>query len=71
MATAYYHLSKTTVAEGDVITQGTEIGLAGHTGRTTGPHLHISVRVPGGWVDPVTFFKLPISPPRGQATATR
>ena len=71
MATAYYHLSKATVAEGDVITQGTEIGLAGHTGRATGPHLHISVRVPGGWVDPVTFFKLAISPPRGQATATR
>ncbi len=71
MATAYYHLSKATVAEGDVITQGAEIGLAGHTGRATGPHLHISVRVPGGWVDPATFFKLAISPPRAAVTATR
>jgi murein DD-endopeptidase MepM/ murein hydrolase activator NlpD len=71
MATAYYHLSKATVAEGDVITQGTEIGLAGHTGRTTGPHLHLSVRVPGGWVDPVTFFKLPITAPVAPATAKR
>ena len=71
MATAYYHLSKATVAEGDVIAQGAEVGLAGHTGRATGPHLHISVRVPGGWVDPATFFKLAISPPRAPATATR
>lgn len=70
LATAYYHLSKATVAEGDVVTQGMEIGLAGHTGRATGPHLHLSVRVPGGWADPVTFFKLPITA-RAPATATR
>ncbi len=70
IATAYYHLSKVTVAEGDVIAQGAQVGLAGHTGRATGPHLHISVRVPGGWVDPATFFKLAISPPRALATAT-
>lgn len=70
VASAYYHLSKATVAEGDVITQGTEIGLAGHTGRATGPHLHLSVRVPGGWVDPATFFKLAVTA-RAPATATR
>ncbi len=70
VASAYYHLSKATVAEGDVVTAGTELGLAGHTGRATGPHLHLSVRVPGGWVDPVTFFKLPISV-RPTATARR
>lgn len=70
IATAYYHLGKVTVAEGDVITQGTEVGRAGHTGRATGPHLHLSVRVPGGWADPVSFFKLPITV-RAPATATR
>jgi murein DD-endopeptidase MepM/ murein hydrolase activator NlpD len=64
IASAYYHLSKVSVAEGDAVELGTEIGLAGHTGRTTGPHLHLSVRVPGGFIDPATFFKLPLAPSR-------
>jgi murein DD-endopeptidase MepM/ murein hydrolase activator NlpD len=63
IATTYYHLSKTNVAEGDTIERGAVVGEAGHTGRTTGPHLHISVRVPGGFVDPAGFFKLPITAP--------
>ncbi len=63
IASAYYHLSKTSVAEGDVIAQGAEVGLAGHTGRATGPHLHLSVRVPGGFVDPAGFMKLKLAPP--------
>lgn len=62
IATAYYHLSKTSVAEGDHVARGAVLGLAGNTGRTTGPHLHITVRVPGGFVDPVGFFKLPVAP---------
>jgi murein DD-endopeptidase MepM/ murein hydrolase activator NlpD len=62
LASAYFHLSQTSVAEGDTVSQGAEIGLAGHTGRTTGPHLHISMRVPGGFVNPVGFFKLPLAP---------
>lgn len=62
IASAYFHLSKTSVAEGDTVTQGAEVGLAGHTGRTTGPHLHIGVWAPGGWVDPAGFFKLNLVP---------
>lgn len=62
IASAYYHLSKVTVGEGDAVAQGAEIGLAGHTGRTTGPHMHVSVRVPGGFVDPASFLKLPLAP---------
>lgn len=62
IASAYYHLSKASVAEGDTVATGAELGLAGHTGRTTGPHLHVTIRVPGGFVDPVGFFKLPIAP---------
>jgi len=62
IATAYFHLSKVSVAQGDTVTQGAEVGLAGHTGRTTGPHLHISVRVPGGFIDPAGFFKLALVP---------
>jgi murein DD-endopeptidase MepM/ murein hydrolase activator NlpD len=69
IASAYYHLSETKVAEGDNVDQNTVIGLAGHTGRTTGPHLHLSVRVPGGFVDPAAFFKLAVKPAPATARA--
>ncbi|HEY5949010.1 MAG TPA: M23 family metallopeptidase [Kofleriaceae bacterium] len=62
IATGYFHLSKIDVNEGDVVQAGQVIGRAGQTGRTTGPHLHLAVRVPGGFVDPAGFFKLAISP---------
>ena len=64
ISSAYYHLSKTSVAEGATVERGDEIGRAGHTGRTTGAHLHLSVRVPGGFVDPLAFLKLPLAPAR-------
>ena len=69
IASAYYHLSNASVAEGDTVAQGDTIGLAGATGRTTGPHLHISVRVPAGFVDPAAFFKLPLAPVAAKVTS--
>jgi murein DD-endopeptidase MepM/ murein hydrolase activator NlpD len=60
ISSVYFHFSKVSVAEGDKVAQGSKIGLAGHTGRATGPHLHLSVHVPGGMVDPASFIKLPI-----------
>ncbi len=69
IASAYYHLSEVSVAEGDAVVQGATVGVAGHTGRTTGPHLHISIRTPGGFVDPAGFFKLKLAPV--VATVTR
>jgi murein DD-endopeptidase MepM/ murein hydrolase activator NlpD len=62
IASAYFHLSKVTVAEGSPVAQGDQIGLAGHTGRTTGPHVHVTIHIPGGMVDPVAFFKLKLAP---------
>lgn len=62
ISSAYYHLSKSTVAEGDKVERGAQIGLVGATGRTTGPHLHVSVRVPGGFVDPGAFLRLKLTP---------
>jgi len=62
IATGYFHLSEIDVQEGDSVAQGQVIGRAGQTGRTTGPHLHLAVRVPGGFIDPATFFRLPIAP---------
>jgi murein DD-endopeptidase MepM/ murein hydrolase activator NlpD len=43
--TVYAHLSEIDVAEGQWVDTGTQIGLVGNTGFTTGPHLHFEVRV--------------------------
>lgn len=56
IASAYFHLSGTSVKEGDLVERGRAIGKAGKTGRATGPHLHLAVRVTGGLVDPQSFF---------------
>ena len=36
---------------GDFIEQGKIVGLAGATGRVSGPHLHWGVKIHGNWVD--------------------
>lgn len=43
----YAHLSELAVKEGDVVTAGTRVGLSGHTGKSSGPHLHFEVRPEG------------------------
>ena len=62
ISTLYFHLSKVDVAEGNSVNQGAVIGRAGHTGRTTGPHIHLSIHVDGGMIDPITFLKLSLRP---------
>lgn len=62
ISSLYFHLQKPLVAEGDAVSQGKAIGLTGHTGRTTGPHLHLSIHTDGGMVDPIAFLKLAIAP---------
>jgi hypothetical protein len=49
--TQYNHLSKRLVAVGDMVEKGQLIGLAGKTGRVSGPHLHWGVNVHGNQVD--------------------
>ena len=54
----YFHLSKFKVKKGDIVKQGDVIGLAGSTGRVTGPHLHFGLRVWGVLSDPLELIKL-------------
>ncbi len=52
LETRYAHLSAVTVREGDHVDTGDAVGLVGHTGRATGPHLHFEVRKDGVARDP-------------------
>jgi murein DD-endopeptidase MepM/ murein hydrolase activator NlpD len=54
----YSHLSKTIVCEGDSVAKGDVIGLAGSTGRVTGPHLDWRIRLNGARVDPLLVLDL-------------
>jgi murein DD-endopeptidase MepM/ murein hydrolase activator NlpD len=56
VVTAYFHLSKVLVAQGDTVSRGQEIGLVGATGRVTGPHLHWSARYGATTVNPLDLL---------------
>ena len=55
--TLYAHLSQINVSRGDWVRPGTVIGLAGSSGRSTGPHLHYEIRYKGVPFDPTKFVK--------------
>lgn len=44
LVSVFMHMSALDVAVGDVVAQGETLGETGNTGRTTGPHLHWSVK---------------------------
>lgn len=54
----YMHLSKFKASKGDEVSKGDVVGLVGSTGRATGPHLHMSVKLKGVSVNPESLFKL-------------
>jgi murein DD-endopeptidase MepM/ murein hydrolase activator NlpD len=51
--TLYAHLARIDVRLLDRVSLGTQLGTVGSTGRSTGPHLHLEVRVRGAAVDPL------------------
>ena len=40
----YCHLAKVVVNQGQIVEPGETVGLVGSTGRSTGPHLHLTLR---------------------------
>lgn len=57
--TLYAHFNAVLVGCGEAVTQGQLIGLAGSTGRSTGPHLHFEMRLGGNYVNPWEYLPPP------------
>lgn len=62
--TTYDHLSKLAVKKGDVVKRDQLIGYSGNSGKSTGPHLHFSMKplpnVPNGFwgcIDPTLWLQ--------------
>lgn len=54
--TQYAHLRRVLVRKGQRIRGGQRIGLVGNSGRSTGPHLHLEVRVRNQMYNPLAYF---------------
>ncbi|MBS2027250.1 MAG: M23 family metallopeptidase [Deltaproteobacteria bacterium] len=64
--TSYFHMSRMDVTPGQQVTRGTQLGLVGKTGRVTGPHLHLGVKIHDRLVDAEEAFKLDLGLDKGQ-----
>ena len=56
--TVYAHLSRIDVKPAQVVDDNQVLGLAGATGRVTGPHLHWAARIQGARVDPFSLLRM-------------
>ncbi len=56
VTTLYAHLSYVKVSEGEMVSQGTVLGVTGSTGASTGPHLHYEVRINGVYQNPLDYL---------------
>lgn len=55
---SYCHLSKTLVKKGTQVRPGEVVAISGNTGRSTGPHLHITTKYGKKHIDPAILLQL-------------
>ena len=60
--TVYMHLQESMVTSGQMVVKAQVIGLVGSTGRSTGPHLHYTIKVGAASINPHTMLALPLEP---------
>lgn len=53
---SYCHLSRILAYEGQMVKAGDTVGITGNTGRSTGEHLHITLKHCGEYIDPQFFL---------------
>lgn len=53
---SYCHLSQILVSQGQAVLPGNVVGITGSTGRSTGEHLHITIRYNEEYINPKIFF---------------
>lgn len=56
--TYYGHCSKLAANVGDSVEKGDVIGYVGSTGRSTGPHVHLEIRIDGVIYNPMDFLDI-------------
>jgi murein DD-endopeptidase MepM/ murein hydrolase activator NlpD len=61
LMTMYFHMSRIDVKPGDLVEKGQGLGAVGASGQVTGPHLHLSVKLDGLYVDPAQLLALDLS----------
>ena len=54
----YAHLDEIKVKEGDKVKAGDVVGTVGSTGNSTGPHLHLELKIKDKYVDPLKYIQL-------------
>ena len=56
LTAGYHHLSRFGIAQGARATAGQTVGYVGSTGRSSGPHLHFSLKKDGSYVNPMPYL---------------